>query len=64
MTHSCARPQVSRQRREDPCQLVAVPAPTHEEIARLAHRYWEEGGRREGTAAADWRRAERDLARR
>ena len=34
---------------------------THEEIARLAYSYWEAGGRREGTALADWLQAERIL---
>jgi hypothetical protein len=30
-----------------------------QEIERLAYRFWEEGGRREGTAESDWYRAER-----
>ena len=34
---------------------------THAEIAKLAYSYWEAGGRREGTAQADWLRAEQVL---
>jgi hypothetical protein len=34
---------------------------THEEIQKLAYSYWEAGGRREGTAVADWLQAERAL---
>jgi hypothetical protein len=34
---------------------------THEEIAKLAYSYWQAGGRREGTALADWLQAERVL---
>ena len=35
--------------------------PTHEEIAKLAHRYWEERGHHHGSHVADWIRAEREL---
>ncbi|MBZ5585136.1 MAG: DUF2934 domain-containing protein [Acidobacteriia bacterium] len=38
-----------------------VPAPTHDEIARLAYSYWEARGRRGGSALEDWLRAEREL---
>ena len=34
---------------------------SHEEIARLAHRYWSERGRQHGRDAEDWFRAEREL---
>ena len=62
MTHSCARPQVSRPRR-DPSQspAVAAPPPSQEEIARLAYAYWEARGRQHGSPQEDWYRAERDL---
>jgi hypothetical protein len=35
--------------------------PTHEEIARLAHSYWESRGRQGGSPEADWLRAEAEL---
>jgi ABC-type uncharacterized transport system auxiliary subunit len=34
---------------------------SHEEIARLAHRYWAERGRQHGHHEEDWLRAEREL---
>ncbi|MGA7856342.1 MAG: DUF2934 domain-containing protein [Terracidiphilus sp.] len=34
---------------------------SHEEIARLAHRYWAERGRQHGQDAEDWFRAEHEL---
>ena len=65
MTHTCARSQVGRARR-DTCQSppVALPAASHDEIARLAYAYWEARGRRHGSHQEDWYRAERELLRR
>jgi hypothetical protein len=34
---------------------------SHEEIARLAHRYWAERGGQHGNHVEDWLRAEREL---
>jgi hypothetical protein len=34
---------------------------SHEEIARLAHRYWAERGGQHGSHVDDWLRAEREL---
>ena len=34
---------------------------SHEEIARLAHRFWAERGRQHGHDAEDWLRAEQEL---
>jgi len=34
---------------------------THEEIAKLAHRYWAERGGQHGSHIEDWLRAEREL---
>ena len=62
MTHSCARTHVSRVRRDtwkEPA--VAAPAPSHEDIQRLAYAYWEARGRRHGSSEEDWYRAEREL---
>jgi hypothetical protein len=62
MTHSCARTQVSRTRRQtQQAPAVPLPAPSHEEIARLAYAYWESGGRQHGSHEEDWYRAEREL---
>jgi hypothetical protein len=65
MTHSCARTQVGRARREThQAPVVAPPAPSHEEIARLAYTYWESRGRQHGSPEDDWYRAESELQRR
>jgi hypothetical protein len=63
MTHSCARTQVSRPRR-DTCPgptAVETPPLSHEEIARLAYAYWEARGHPPGSAQEDWYCAEREL---
>jgi hypothetical protein len=39
----------------------AVFNPTHDQIAALAHSYWETRGRHGGSAEADWLRAEQQL---
>jgi hypothetical protein len=63
MTHSCARNQVSRPRRDNfPRPTAVAPSrPSHEEIARLAYTCWEARGRQHGTDQEDWFRAEREL---
>ncbi|MGD0796357.1 MAG: DUF2934 domain-containing protein [Acidobacteriaceae bacterium] len=42
-------------------EQVTATTPTHEEIAQLARRYWEERGWQDGQAEQDWLRAEREL---
>lgn len=67
MTHTCARTQINRPRRDlwqMPVVVPSAPAPTHEEIAHLAYTYWEARGRRHGSHQEDWYRAERELLRR
>ena len=45
-----------------PAKAAAHAAePTHAEIARLAHRFWEERGGKHGNHEDDWARAEREL---
>ncbi len=36
-------------------------APTHDEIAQLAHKYWEERGGHHGSHHDDWLRAAKEL---
>ena len=66
MTHSCARTQFSRLRRDTGpgTSAAATASPSHEEIARLAYAYWEARGHPHGSAQEDWFRAERELLRR
>ena len=64
MTHSCARTHAGRARRElHQSPAIAVSAPTHEEIARLAYANWEARGRQDGSPEEDWYSAERELLR-
>jgi hypothetical protein len=39
----------------------AKKAPTYQQIAELAHRYWAERGGHHGSDREDWLRAEREL---
>jgi Protein of unknown function (DUF2934) len=63
MAHLCGHSHTSRHRRDVPAETPSKPpkAPSHEEIARLAYRYWELRGRPQGAGLDDWLRAERDL---
>lgn len=59
-----ARRRVSKSAATTPSAPVADPAASpipREEIARLAHSYWEARGRGSGTPEADWHRAETEL---
>ena len=38
-----------------------VPAPSHEEIEKLARKFWAERGWQDGYAEQDWLRAEQEL---
>lgn len=43
-------------------RTVKPPArPSHEQISRLAEKYWAERGRPNGSPEQDWLRAEREL---
>ena len=57
---SVATPKVAAKPRK---RAVAKPAalPTHEEIARLAEKYWADRGRPQGSPEEDWLRAEEEL---
>ena len=37
--------------------------PSHDQVAQLAHRYWNEGGQQHGHHVEDWLRAEHELLR-
>lgn len=72
MAHFCGKTHSQRDRRlafEERDRVLAPaagigfprPAPTHEQVARLAYSYWEARGRRDGSAEEDWLRAEAEL---
>lgn len=39
----------------------AVGKPTEEDVAKLAHQFWDERGRQDGSQDANWSEAERQL---
>jgi Protein of unknown function (DUF2934) len=41
--------------------IQQVPTPSHEEIAKLAEKYWAERGWPQGSPEEDWLRAEQEL---
>ncbi len=41
-----------------------VNAPSHDDIAQLAQKFWEQRGYQDGHAEQDWLRAEQELQRR
>jgi hypothetical protein len=47
-------------KRQAGAKVTAISV-SHEEIARLAHKYWTERGGQHGNDAADWLRAEQEL---
>ncbi len=64
-TKAPAKPRKTAAKKETVTEITAVeiakPAPTREEIAELARKYWAERGWKDGYAEQDWLRAEREL---
>ncbi len=63
-TKSLEAPNGTAKRRKPAAKkqtTVAPAAPSREEIARLAERFWAERGRPEGSPEQDWLRAEHEL---
>ena len=48
-------------KKKAPVSKVTAIGVSHEEIARLAHKFWAERGRQHGHDAEDWLRAEQEL---
>ncbi len=47
--------------KKKPVSSKVLQMASHDEIARLAHRYWAERGHQDGHDAEDWLRAEQEL---
>jgi hypothetical protein len=60
-TKSAEAPTGTVKRRKPAAKKQETTAPSREEIARLAERYWAERGWPEGSAEQDWLRAEQEL---
>jgi Protein of unknown function (DUF2934) len=60
-TKTSETPKVAAKPRKPAAKKQAAPAPTREEIARLAEKFWAERGWPEGSPEQDWLRAEHEL---
>lgn len=56
-----AKPRKSAAKKEKVVRPASPVTPSHEEIAVLAHSYWEQRGYQHGYAEHDWLRAEQNL---
>lgn len=56
-----AKPRKASATKATSSKVTEMPVP-HEEIARLAHRYWAERGHQDGHHMEDWLRAEQELS--
>jgi len=65
MTDTANKPKAPARPKKTAAKRASVTtitkAPSHEEIAQLAHRYWVERGHQHGHHAEDWQRAEEEL---
>ena len=61
-THSLEMPKASaKPRKRTTKKQASAPAPSHQEIAMLAEKYWAERGWPQGSPEQDWLRAEQEL---
>ncbi|HXP10339.1 MAG TPA: DUF2934 domain-containing protein [Acidobacteriaceae bacterium] len=60
-TKSAEAPNGTAKRRKPAAKKQTTTAPSREEIARLAEKFWAERGRPEGSPEQDWLRAEEEL---
>jgi len=60
-TKAPAKPRSKAAKTNAVTEITAMPAPSREQIAQLAHRFWAERGWRHGSAEQDWFRAEQEL---
>jgi hypothetical protein len=60
-TKSAEAPNGTAKRRKPAAKKQETIAPSWEEIARLAEKYWAERGWPEGSPEQDWLRAEQEL---
>ena len=60
-TKTLEAPNGTAKRRKPAAKKQTTVAPSREEIARLAEKYWAERGWPEGSPELDWLRAEHEL---
>jgi len=56
-----AKPRKTATKKTGIAMVPNPPAVSHDEVAKLAHRYWAERGHQHGTHEEDWFRAEQEL---
>ncbi|MHB8391860.1 MAG: DUF2934 domain-containing protein [Acidobacteriaceae bacterium] len=59
-TKATAKPRKAAKKKENVTEITK-PAPSREEIERLAQKFWAERGYQDGYAEQDWLRAEQEL---
>ena len=59
-TKATAKPRKAAKKKENVTEITK-PAPSREEIERLAQKFWAERGCQDGYAEQDWLRAEQEL---
>jgi hypothetical protein len=60
-TSAPTKPRKTATRKKTPTAGVTRMMVSHEEISRLAHRYWAERGHQHGQDVEDWFRAEQKI---
>lgn len=60
-TKTSTEAQTPTKTRKASAKTPEVAPPSHEEISRLAEKYWHEQGRPHGHAEQHWHRAEQEL---
>ena len=58
---AATKPKTPGQTKVAATEPKAAAEPTHEEISRLAEKFWVERGWQDGHAEQDWKRAEHEL---
>lgn len=56
-----AKPRKATTKKTAPVAAPAPTMPSHEEIQKLAQKYWAQRGFQDGQAEQDWLRAEQEL---
>jgi hypothetical protein len=56
-----SKPRKATTKRTGIAMVPNPPVLSHDEVAKLAHRFWAERGHQHGTHEADWFRAEQEL---